>query len=197
MGAPCWGWQRAAGCWRGSPLACCPHASQDYIELSRTILPNMAAWEGFPIYNAHMLRAFFILLAPGIPILAKVLAVALSAVGVVGFLFFWKQHRDNLELVYAGVLCLTIWIIPHAMIYDWALLLIPAILLWDHQPRLRRNWKAVYAILWLAILLSTPLTIAQRAVLPFAIQISLPALAWGLAMSYQLIGNAMTVEEPA
>ena len=167
-----------------------PQASQDYLVISRALLPDLAAWEGFPLYNAHMLRAFFILLLPGYPAVSEILAVGFSAMGVAGFVLFWKQNRNNLELLFAAMVCLTIWIIPHAMVYDWALLLIPAIFLWDHQPGLRRGWRALFAILWLAILLSGPLILAQHAVVPFAVQISLPVFAWVLYTGFQLLKNS-------
>jgi alpha-1,2-mannosyltransferase len=164
-----------------------PESSQAYIALSRTVLPNMAAWEGFPLHHAHMLRAFFLLLLPGFPATSEILALLCALVGVAGFLVFWKQRRASPELLFSAVVCLTIWITPHAMIYDWALLLVPAVLLWESQHALRRQLRLVFSILWLAILLSGMLTTAQQAVLPVAVQISLPVFGWAMLALSQIL----------
>ena len=67
------------------------------------------------------------------------------------------------------------------MIYELSLLVIPAVLLWEHIPDLRYRWRGLFAGVWLALLFSGPLTYLQLAVLqlPLALQISVPI--WGLA----------------
>jgi hypothetical protein len=62
------------------------------------------------------------------------------------------------------------------MIYDWSILLIPAILFWQALPQLRALWKPLFALIWIATFLSGPLTLGQLIVLPVAIQISVPIL---------------------
>jgi len=57
------------------------------------------------------------------------------------------------------------------MIYDWIILLLPAILLWQANIS---EWKSIYALVWVATLISDPLTLAQMKALPFAIQINVP-----------------------
>ena len=89
-------------------------------------------------------------------------------------MIFWRRYRERPALLFTGAIYLTIAVTPHAMIYDWALLLIPAVLLWQELPALRPQWTALYAAVWLAALLSGPLTLAQLRVLPFAFQVSVP-----------------------
>jgi alpha-1,2-mannosyltransferase len=71
---------------------------------------------------------------------------------------------------------LTIWLTPHAMIYDWALLLIPAVLLWEHQPEARHQWTVVFAAIWLATFVSAPLTVLQLQLAQRAAQVTVPIL---------------------
>ena len=87
--------------------------------------------------------------------------------------------------MYAAAVCLTQWLAPHAMIYDLSLLVIPAVLLWEHAPDHRYRWRSLFAGVWLALLFSGPLTYLQSAVLqlPFVLQISVPV--WGMAF-YQV-----------
>lgn len=65
---------------------------------------------------------------------------------------------------------------PHAMVYDWSILVIPAILFWQALPQLKPLLKTMYALIWIAMFLSTPLTLLQLQTLPIAIQISVPIL---------------------
>lgn len=67
------------------------------------------------------------------------------------------------------------------MIYELSLLIIPAVLLWEHSPNLRYRWRGLFAGVWLALLFSGPLTYLQLSVLqlPLALQISVPI--WGMA----------------
>lgn len=164
-----------------------PEASQAYLVFARQVLPGMIAQEQFPLWHAHSLRAFWLLLLPGQLTLAEALGLLFSAAGVLAFLPLWRQRRGQGSLTFAAAIGLTAWITPHLMIYDWAILLIPAALLWQHLPRLRPQWKALYALLWLAALLSGPLAFVQRSFLPFALQISLPALALALFSAWRAL----------
>jgi len=111
--------------------------------------------------------------------------LASMALGVFCFVLFWRQYRDQLALLFAGVICFTLWINPHAMIYDWTVLLIPALLLWQHVPDLRPGWKVLYASIWLVTFLSSLLTFMQLQWLPFAIQISVPVYLLVIFVAYR------------
>jgi hypothetical protein len=80
------------------------------------------------------------------------------------------------------------------MIYDWTLLLIPAVLLWTNVNDLKPVWKAVFSFLWLVPLISTPLAYLQLQVMPFAILICIPALTIGIIIAYQTLCNPSRLE---
>ena len=161
-----------------------PEASLAYLEFSRTSLSSMLSWEQFPIWHAHTWRAFWYLLFPGHLSLAEVLSLIVSFIGVVAFGFLWKKHRADKDILYAMAICLTLWVSPHAMIYDWAILIIPALILWQNVPTLRPIRKSLYALVWIALFLSGPLTVGQLKIIPIAIQVSLPVYALVMAIIF-------------
>ena len=118
-------WQALAGLAVGGALLAglsfglLPESSRLYLELSRKVLPSIARHEGFPLWHAHTPRAFWLLLMPGIPALSETLALLSTGAGIVVFIFFWRKLRSEPALLFAGAICLTLWITPHAMIYDW------------------------------------------------------------------------------
>jgi len=153
-----------------------PEASREYINLARDFLPSLIYGDQFPLWHLHSLRGFFVLLIPGIRWLPEVISLILSAVGIAAFYLFWQKNRQEQDLLFAAAICLTIWITPHAMIYDWSTLLIPAFLFWQANPGLKPLWKSLFSITWVATFLSGPLTFTQLKLLPIAIQISVPVL---------------------
>ena len=169
----------------GSCFLFLPDASRAYIVLARDFLPGLIYGDQFPLWHLHSLRGFWILLFPGNRWLPEVLSLILTLAGVVGYIFFWEKNRKEQGLLYAGAICLTIWITPHAMIYDWSILLIPALIIWQARPGLRPLWKPLFALIWIATLLSGPLTLGQLKILSVAIQISVPLLLMVLLMTYK------------
>ncbi len=151
-----------------------PDASLAYIRIVRDFLPTMIYQEQFPLWHMHSLRGFWALLFPGNTWLVEGLSLLLSVAGVIGFIYFWRSQRLNKSILFAGAICLTIWITPHAMIYDWSILLIPAILIWQEVAELKSLWKSLFALIWVGTFLSGALTVLQLKVLPIAIQISIP-----------------------
>jgi hypothetical protein len=189
-------WQALAGLAVGGALLAgvsfglLPESSRTYMDLSLKVLPGILRQEGFPFWHAHTPRAFWLLLMPGIPALSEVLAFVSTVVGMVVFLLFWRRLRNESALLFAGAICLTLWITPHAMIYDWTILLIPAILFWEKRPDRRGLWKVLFALIWLATLLSGPLTLAQSKILPFAVQVSIPVLTFALYNAYRNLATS-------
>ena len=153
-----------------------PEASRAYIDIARDILPELIYNDQFPLWHMHSLRAFWILLFPGQKWLVEGLSILLSVAGIVAYSFFWRANRREPDMLFAGAICLTIWITPHAMIYDWCILLIPAILFWQARPGMRTVWKPLFALIWIVTLLSGILTYGQVNFLNFAIQLSIPIL---------------------
>jgi alpha-1,2-mannosyltransferase len=151
-----------------------PDATQAYLDLTRNVLPAWQTQPGYQLYHLHTVRGFWLLLLPHHQGWADAISFSLMAVGLLGFVFFWRRYRQQRTLLFAGMICFTLWINPHAMIYDWTVLLIPALLLWQHVPNLRIGWKVLYASIWLVTFLSSLLTFVQLQWSPFAVQISVP-----------------------
>lgn len=164
-----------------------PDASLAYIGVVRDFLPKMIYQDQFPLWHMHSLRGFWVLLFPGNTWLVEVLSLLLSAAGIIAFVYFWRSQKTNNRLLYAGAICLTIWITPHAMIYDWSILLIPAIIFWQEFPDMKPFFKSVFALIWLATFLSGPLTYLQLKVLPVAVQISIPVLFFTLLQVIKIV----------
>lgn len=153
-----------------------PDASREYINLAGNILPGIMYQDQFPLWHLHSLRGFWTLLFPGSHWLSEGLSLIFSIIGVIVYILFWQKNRNHKNLLFAGAICLTIWITPHAMVYDWSILVIPAILFWQAYPTLKPLLKTLYALVWIAMFLSAPLTLAQLKFLPVAVQISIPIL---------------------
>lgn len=154
-----------------------PEASWAYLEFARTVLPDLPNWQEFPLWHLHTVRGFWRLLLPAWPRVGDVLTLLAAALGLWVFIRWERRFRESWRLMFGAAIALTLWLTPHAMIYDWALWLIPALLLWEVLPQYRDRWRALFAGVWLVTLLSGPLTVAQLRVLPFALQLSVPVLA--------------------
>jgi hypothetical protein len=168
-------------------IASMPKASLAYLDFSRNELSSMLSWEQFPLWHAHTWRAFWYLLLPGQLSVAEILGLIFSLIGLVVFLIFWKRQRGEDALMFTSAICLTLWVSPHSMIYDWSILLIPAVILWDGNKSLRPLWKPLFALLWIALLLSGPMTVAQLKLIPVAIQISLPIFGIAIAIAFKAL----------
>ena len=57
---------------------------------------------------------------------------------------------------------LSLWASPHALVYEWALLLSAGIVLWDRLPASRGVWLCLFALAWLGLAVSTPLARTQQ-----------------------------------
>jgi hypothetical protein len=152
-----------------------PQASRSYIDFALNVLPDLPSWQDFPIWHLHTVRGFWRLLLPWWPQIADVFYLGLGMVGVWTCVRFWRRQPAP-TLQFAAAVCLTLWVTPHAMIYDWVVLLIPATLLWHTYPQHRERWRGHFASLWIATLFASPITYLQLQVSPAAMQISIPYL---------------------
>jgi alpha-1,2-mannosyltransferase len=164
-----------------------PGASLAYLTYALKINSNLMSVEGFPMWNATSVQAFWLALLPGF----KGLAQALYLVGALLFLFFflkfWRKNRNLQPVMFSAAVVWLVLTIPYIMVYDWTLLLVPAFLLWENVQQLRPQWQATYAFLWVITFISGVLTFAMLRFLPFAIQISIPALLLVTAAAYQAL----------
>jgi hypothetical protein len=140
-------------------------------------LPEIAQYDRFEFYNLHNLRGFGDLLT-GSRDVGKWFGLAgmLAAAG-----WLWLFHRRfglDYRLMMAAAVFATLFGSPHTMTYEWALAVIPAVLLWDARPDLRRTWLPLFALAWVALFVSTPLTKAQLGLAGVAVQVSVPVLAF-------------------
>jgi len=162
-----------------------PEAGIAYLGFARTVLPDLATWQEFPIWHLHTVRGFWRLLLPRWPWLGDALTIVLSGGAVWGFVRFTRRFRAQKTLLFAAGIVLSLCLSPHAMIYDWSLLLIPAVLLLEEFPSSREGRRAEYALVWLAALVSGPVAYAQLRVVPVALQVSVPVLGIAVVRVYR------------
>ena len=95
-------------------------------------LPDIARYDGFEFYNLHNPRGFGDLLTGSRSIGTWVGLVGL--VLAVGWLVGSGPARGDDRLVFAAAVFATLWGSPHTMTYEWALAVLPAVILWDVRP---------------------------------------------------------------
>lgn len=152
-----------------------PEASEGYIVFSRDVLPRLMTFSNPSVWHMHTLRAFFELLL-GVGTAANVLAAVASLAILAGFVPFWRAYRSQPAILFAGAVLLTVLITPHALVYEWALLVIPAALLWKERPQDRQFLAKAYAWVYIAIWFAGPITRLELILTGRAVQMSVPVL---------------------
>ncbi len=150
-------------------------------------LPAIARYDAFEFYNLHTPRGFGALLTDDKSIGNAIGLVGL-ALGVIAFLFFRTRTSDR-PVLFAAAVFVTLWASPHTMTYEWSLALIPAALLWYRQPEQRSEWLPLFAIAWLALFVSTPLTKLQQQTIGYAVQVSVPILGYVACRAARLLSS--------
>jgi hypothetical protein len=131
------------------------------------------------MWNKHTPRAFFEMLVPGLPSMAYWgLGGTISVVCVV---IAWriKQRSDaRVATMFPVAVFLSLYASPHALIYEWALALAAGIVLWERFPAERDRWLCLFALSWVVLAASTPLSLVQERFLhsPAVVQISVPVM---------------------
>lgn len=118
-------------------------------------LGEIAAYDLDDFYNHHTMRAFWAYLFGYDKPLGLKFGAATSLVLTVAFVFFWYRHRDSLTNLFGGAVYFTLLASPHALVYEWSLILIPAVLWWREYPENRDRWLILYAVPWLVLLVGT------------------------------------------
>ena len=161
-----------------------PDASRAFVDTLRGNIGH----GGEGAWNKHTPRAFFEMLLPEpesvegrfpwqrAAVWALTLAVVAVSVGVA-----WRAARRSgapVAVMFPVAVFLSLWASPHAMIYEWALVLAGAVVLWERLPASRDVWLCLFALAWAALAVSTTLTLVQirHLKLPVAVQISIPVL---------------------
>ena len=172
-----------------------PQASLEYLTYALKINANLMSIEGFPMWHAYSVQAFWLALLPSLKWLAQILYLGCAMFGLYFVWRFSKDHRNDKPILFAGAVGWLVWSLPYLMIYDWTLLLVPALLLWKHAPTYRQQWRAIFAFLWV-MSFSFVLTFGQLIILPFAVQLSLPALFLALFIAYRTLQKSAREPEP-
>jgi alpha-1,2-mannosyltransferase len=140
-------------------------------------LQDIAAYDAFYFYNLHTPRGFWTLLLFDDKHWGRRLGWACSLIALAAFLVFWRRHRGEMPLMFAAAVFVTLWASPHTMVYDWSLVLIPAVLLWERRPQQRDQWLPLFAAGWAVLFVSTPLAQWMFEKTGAALQLSVPVLA--------------------
>lgn len=179
----------------GGSYAIVPEAWTAFLATFRT----NATFDSFQMWKMHNPRAFWRLLLPGTAPLPTILTLLSTAVGLAAFVRVWWGNRGAVTIPFAASVLLTLWASPHTMLYEWALAVIPAVLLWEARPQHRDAWTVCFAVVWLAFLTNTDLDRAvewvQIQMLGWSepallVQYTVPAIAWAAwAIVPRLISN--------
>jgi len=130
-------------------------------------------------WNKESPRAFWMLLFPGASsagVWSLTAAVVLPMIAAA-----WRvSKRTGAEVatMFPVAVLLTLWVSPHTLIYEWALLVPAAIVLWERFPEKRDMWLVLFAATWLVLASSTPLAKVQidYLKLPGVVQIAVPVM---------------------
>jgi hypothetical protein len=80
-------------------------------------------------------------------------------------------------VMFPAAVFLSLWASPHALVYEWALLVAAAVVVWERFPDRRDAWVCLFALAWVALAISTPLAKSQIAAgWPVAVQVAVPVL---------------------
>ena len=131
-------------------------------ELFLEKLGEIAAYNRDEFYNHHTMRAFWGYLFGDDKQIGLVLGSITSLLFIICFVIFWLRHRNSLPVMFAGVVYFTLMITPHALVYEWSLSLITAVILWREFPANRDRWLILFAIPWVVLLIGTQSTKFQK-----------------------------------
>ena len=142
--------------------------------------------------------AFFALSLPWAPLAARLLAT-LTGLGAV-ITFGMVHRRLRLRTVrspvridrglFACATLLTLWLAPHAHLYEWTLLLLPAILFWKDRGDADESLRRTFALTALLAPLCVRLARAQLGWLGVAIHPAVPILLLGSVVVVRLAWRA-------
>lgn len=132
-------------------------------------------------WNLHSPRAFWRLLLPDAPAALTWALTGLCAVAALaGAVWLHRRTGGPLAVMFPVAVFLSLWVSPHTLIYEWALLFAAAVVLWERLPARRDTWLTLFAVAWAVLTVSTTLALVQIRHLgwPIAVQLSIPVLAF-------------------
>lgn len=156
-------------------LGALPEASQAFVDA----LGGNVKFTGEKMWNKHTPRAFFEMLLPGLPSgvywgLGGI--ISLICVGIA----WWIKQRSGAPIatMFPVAIFLSLYASPHALIYEWALVFAAGVVLWERFHEHRDTWLSLFAIAWIVLAASTPISLVQEKFmsLPAVVQISVPVM---------------------
>jgi alpha-1,2-mannosyltransferase len=138
--------------------------------------------------------SFLELLLPQAPGAARHLAWLCQLGALVAFVLTHRHVRGRAagrpslrddRILYACAALLTLWLTPHALLYEWTLLVLPATVLWLEQPRVRAPLLRMFALVAVVAPLSLRLARAQLGLFGMAVHPAVPMLLVGSAVVLQ------------
>ncbi len=129
-----------------------PNAWIRFLEVAPT-LPSLYAFGDSPYYEFAMWNVFVSDIAAD-PAIISWLSLALTLVTGAALVWFVRRVNDDLALAFSGAVVVALIGAAHIVVHDWALLLIPVVLLWYRLPEQRPAWTAMGIALLYTTLLS-------------------------------------------
>ncbi len=177
--------RKYARCWAGVAVTgailaaiswiALPEASWEFVHSLKSNL----SYGGEKGWNKESPRAFWSLLLPNADarvIWTLTLASVLPAIGAAAWLA--KRTGAAVAAMFPVAVFLSLWASPHTLIYEWAILIPAAIVLWERFPERRDAWLCLFVLAWLVLAASTPLAKIQidNLKLPGVVQLAIPAM---------------------
>ncbi len=172
--------------WFGLFVTGCTLAAVSWLVVpdgSRSFVLTLRANAGFAefgMWNVVNPKAFFALLLPGVPEAYVPLAVLCSLAG--GGVLWWLKRRTGapVAVMFPAAVYLSLWASPHALVYEWALLVAAAVVVWERFPDSRDTWICLFALAWVALAVTVTFAYTQigRWQWPVTVQVAVPVLGW-------------------
>ncbi|MBA4064034.1 MAG: hypothetical protein C0501_10040 [Isosphaera sp.] len=176
--------RRHAGCLLGVGVTGLSLAAVSWAavpDAARAFVASLGRNVGFGgegMWNKHTPRAFADMLVPGVPAAGLAAWGVAAAAGVA--VAWWVRRRTGgpVAVMFPVAVFLSLWASPHALIYEWALLVAAGVVLWERVPRSRDAWVCLFALAWVGLAVGTPLALVQikYLALPAVVQVSVPVL---------------------
>jgi hypothetical protein len=172
-----------------------PGASLAFVDHFQTIV----AFRGFGLWNVHTPKAFFELLLPDHPEISGLLGLAMSLISIVLAWRIASRTQASVGAMFPVAVFLSLWASPHALIYEWSLLIAACVVLWKNDPQQRDAWLCLFTLIWLSLAISTTICYVQFAHLHFfrKLQLSIPILALVGGLGQRQLLSARSMDERA
>jgi hypothetical protein len=144
-------------------------------------LGAIGSFGGEGYWNKLAPRAFFALLLTNPPDdkhpVVLGLAAACSLAAIWGMWWLKRRNGARVAVMFPAAVFLSLWASPHALVYEWALLVAAAVVLWERFADSRDVWLCLFTLAWVALAVSVPLAKTQIASgWPGAVQVAVPVL---------------------